>query len=419
MTTTKYMLGFHACGEVLRARLRERPPARIQLLTGPRQVGKTTLLLSLLEELGPHVLYEAMDSPAAALPGHWDRVWQRAEATASREGAAVLLLDEVHHATEWASRLKGQWDRIRRHNLPIHVVATGSSALGLAGGSRESLAGRFERLTLTHWSARDLCRSFSLPDVDAVEHLVSRGSYPGSVAFEDPHRWAAYIRDAIVEPAIGRDILALGTIRKPALLRQVFALAASHPCSIVSLQKLQGQLQDRGALETIAHYLQLLEDAYLVVALHKHSDRPLRRRKAPPKLLVLNNALCAVIDPRGVPEPSDAERYGTWVENACLAHAWCSGQSVAYWREEPHEVDAVLDGSWGSWAVEVKTGAFSGSDLHGLTTFTSRYPAFRPLVLCDRPHVDHARRLGLDAMSWQEFLLGPPPPVGARGPAVS
>jgi predicted AAA+ superfamily ATPase len=86
------------------------------------------------------------------------------------------------------------------------------------------------------------------------------GSYPGAFPLrEDVPRWSAYVRDAIVEPAMGRDILALAAVRRPALLRQVFGVAASSPAQIASLQKIQGQLQDRGALETIAHYLALLE----------------------------------------------------------------------------------------------------------------------------------------------------------------
>jgi predicted AAA+ superfamily ATPase len=140
--------------------------------------------------------------------------------------------------------------------------ATDSSALRLATGSRESLAGRFERVTLTHWSAASLAGVFGLSRERALELVVHRGSYPGAIALlEDPGRWTAYIRDAIIEPAIGRDILALGPVRRPALLRQVFGVAVASPARIVSLQKIQGQLHDTGALETIAHYLQLLEEA--------------------------------------------------------------------------------------------------------------------------------------------------------------
>ena len=105
--------------------------------------------------------------------------------------------------------------------------------------------------------------------------LVRFGSYPGAVELEKtPARWRAYLRDAIIEPAIGRDMLALGTVRKPALLRQVFAVAAGSPAQIISLQKMQGQLQDSGALETVAHYLALLQDAYLIASLKSMRPKP-------------------------------------------------------------------------------------------------------------------------------------------------
>lgn len=191
------------------------------------------------------------------------------------------------------------------------------------------------------------------------------------------------MRDAIVEPAIGRDMLVLAPIRRPALLRQVFGVALAAPAQIVSLQKLQGQLADGGALETIAHYLTLLEEAFLVAPLAKHArSRALCLRAAPPKLVVLNQALLAAADPRRGPDPvTEAARFGAWVENACLAHAWNSGQEVTYWREEPLEVDGVLDGSWGQWAIEVKTGAVSTADLRPLLEFVRRFPDYRPLLV--------------------------------------
>ncbi len=415
MAGEDFRLGYGECRDLLARRLREPAPGRIQLLSGPRQVGKTTLLLELAAQLGRAAVYAAADGPEAALPGFWERLWARAEQVAATAGRAVVLLDEAHLLPGWPGRLKGEWDRLRRRRLPIHVVATGSSALHLAAGSRESLAGRFERLTLTHWSATSLADAFELAPRDAAEWLVRMGSYPGAFTFrDDVARWSAYVRDAILEPAVGRDILALAAVRKPALLRQVFAVCASSPAQIVSLQKIQGQLQDAGALETIAHYLALLEEAYLVAALGKHSARPARQRAAPPKLVTLNNALVAVVDPRGAPTAaSDPARFGAWVENACLAHAWNLGQRVAYWREEPFEVDGVLDGRWGSWAVEVKTGPIAPADLRGLGEFTRRFPAYRPLVIGDAVGRPAAERAGLDFVTWTDFLLGGPPKTRA------
>jgi len=401
---------FANCRKVLLDRLKEPAPGRIQLLTGPRQVGKTTLLLEIAAEFGDRAVYAAGDDPDAALPGFWERQWAQAEERA-KHGPAVVLLDEVHQLSDWAARLKGQWDRARRRRIPIHVVATGSSALRVATGSRESLAGRFERLTLSHWPAASLAETFHRMPREATHDLIRFGSYPGAVQYQsDFPRWRAYVRDAVIEPAIGRDVLALGAVRRPALLRQVFAVAAGSPAQIMSLQKLQGQLQDSGALETVAHYLGLLQDAYLVAPLEKYSTQVLRRRSAPPKLVVLNNALLAATHSNGAPDPArEPERFGFWVENACLAFAINQGQQVSYWREEPQEIDAVLDGSWGKWAVEVKTGRFDVQSLRGLLEFCRRYPSFKPLVVTAPGDEKSAGRHGIESVSWEDFLIAGPP----------
>jgi predicted AAA+ superfamily ATPase len=237
--------------------------------------------------------------------------------------------------------------------------------------------------------------------------VVATGAYPGSIALlDDPRRWAAYVHDAILEPAIGRDILSLAPIRKPALLRQVFAVAAASPAQIVSLQKMQGQLHESGSLTTIAHYLSLLEEAYLVAALNKHTARQARQRNAPPKLITLSNALVNVADPRGAPDSAhDPARFGAWLENACIAFACNAGQHVTYWREEPLEVDAVIDGTWGKWVIEIKTGAATMNQLEGLLEFHRRFPAFRPLLIGTEQSRKTAERMGIQFIEWHQYLL--------------
>ena len=232
----------------------------------------------------------------------------------------------------------------------------------------------------------------------------------GSWVREKIRRWRAYVRDSIIDPAIGRDVLALRVVRRPGLLRQIFAVATSMPAQIVSLQKLQGQLHDRGALETVAHYLALLEEAYLVAALKKFGEREHRRRAAPPKLVALNNALLSAMHQQGPPDPSgEPARFGSWVENACLAFAWNAGQQVLYWREEPLEVDAITEGSWGAWAIEIKTGTFDATHLRGLMEFCRRHPRHRPLVVTSPGNESRARHLGVAFISWPDFVLSGPP----------
>lgn len=396
------------CRGLLNERLAEPPPTRIQLVSGPRQVGKTTLLLELAESFGDRALYAALDGPEASAPGFWERLFGDVERRAKTGESVIVLLDEIQLFPRWSALLKSEWDRVLRRKLPVHIVATGSSALRLAAGSKESLAGRFERVTIGHWSARSIAAVFGIDPADAAELVVREGSYPGAVSLrQDRRRWRAYVRDAIIEPAIGRDLLALETVRKPGLLRQVFGACVAAPAQVLSLQKIQGQLQDRGALETVAHYLKLLEDAFLVAALGKYSNRKQRHRASPPKIVILNNAILAVLAAPERPLDAAIDAPGAWVENACLAHAWNAGQRVYYWREEPLEVDAVIDGSWGTWAIQVKTGTrpLRREDLAGLLELTRRHPKLRPLVICDEQLGVTPSRLGIEWIPWRTFLI--------------
>lgn len=400
---------YYGTGAELRRRLLEPAPGRLQLLTGPRQVGKTTLLLELAREWGERALYLAADALEAALPGWWELQWQHAARLAGRR-PALLLIDEIQYLPDWSRRLKAEMDRVYRERLRLHLVATGSAALKLGVGSRETMAGRFERLTLTHWSAQDLAQGFGISEEAAVEVVVRFGGFPGGMALHSGlPRWRAYIRDSIIDPAVGRDLLALEAIRKPSLLRQVFAVCIGHPTEIVSLQKMSGLLAERGTLTTISHYLELLREAYLVAALRKFSKGELRRRSSPAKLVPLNNAFITGGTHEDIPSPKRApERWGRLVENACLAHMVNSGQTVHYWREEPLEVDAVTEGAWGKWAIEIKTGSFTAGELAGLLEFSKRFRSYRPLVVCDERDAGMARRAGIESVSWQQFLWSGP-----------
>lgn len=394
----------------LRTRLAEPGPGYIQVLTGPRQVGKTTLLHEMEKDSRWKAIYANADAPAAALPHWWEELLELVRRTAENH-KVVLLVDEVQYLPDWGRRVKAAYDDFKRHQVPARIVLSGSSSLTLGKGARETMAGRFERLFLSHWPAMELAARFGLSPQEAVRLYVTQGSFPGAIPFrKNLERWSDYIRHGIIEPAVGRDLLALEIIRKPALLRQILAIAAGHPAEIVALHKLRGELVDGGALETLAHYLYLLEQSYLVAALPKFSPRAIRRRAAPPKLIVLSQAILQALSPQGFPEAGpDRADWGRWVENACVAFAWNAGQEVHYWREEPQEVDFITTGSWGAWAVEVKTGTYGLGDLRALLEFCSRHREFRPLLLCDSELASRARALHVQTLSWSDYLLTGPP----------
>lgn len=396
--------GYFAIREEIRRRLAEPAPALMQVLTGPRQVGKTTLLLEAADAWGEQAIYLAADAPDASLPDWWARNWQRAIALAQR-GPALLLVDEVHALPDWSRLLKTSFDEAKRLRLPLHFLLTGSSSLQVVGGARESMAGRFERLHLRQWTARDLVAGFGMSPEAAALHQVRHGAFPASVRLvREPERWRAYIRDAVIDPAIGMDILMLRPVRRPALLRQVLAVCLGHPAEVIALQKIVGSLTDAGGVATVAEYLALLEDAYLAAGLPKYAAAEVRRRATPPKLVTLSNALLGVGQDPPTPD-GDPRRWGRWLENACLATALNSGHTVSYWRDRDLEVDMVVESPAGRWAVEVKGGDFTPRDLTALLTFTQRNPDFRPLVIGDEAHRMGATRAGVDFLPWQGYLL--------------
>jgi predicted AAA+ superfamily ATPase len=95
----EYYLNYGGCRIALLRRLHEPPPGRIQILTGPRQVGKTTLLLDLTDQIGQGGYYVAADDPQAGLPGFWDRIWTESEKRAGK-GGGVLFIDEIQHIAD-------------------------------------------------------------------------------------------------------------------------------------------------------------------------------------------------------------------------------------------------------------------------------------------------------------------------------
>jgi predicted AAA+ superfamily ATPase len=124
------------------ARALARPPALIHLVVGPRQVGKTTAAQAVAARWDGPVRYAAADELLPPGP-EWIRTqWQLARRQ-GRDRPGLLVLDEVQKVPGWSEVVKGLWDADRRARHPVRVVLLGSSALLLARGSTESLAGRF------------------------------------------------------------------------------------------------------------------------------------------------------------------------------------------------------------------------------------------------------------------------------------
>lgn len=365
----------------LRDRLRE-PRRFVQVVAGPRQVGKTTLVRQVVHDLDAPTHVASADDP-----GLRDRAWLDAQWEAGRVLArttparsAVLVLDEVQKIPGWSETVKRLWDEDAAAGLDLRAVILGSAPLLVQRGLSESLAGRFEVIGLTQWSFAEMRDAFGW---DLDRYLVF-GGYPGSAALTDHFdRWRAYMLDALIETTLSRDVLLLTRVDKPALLRQLFRLGTDYSGQIVSYQKLVGQLQDAGNTTTLAHYLDLLRGTGLLAGLQKYAGSRVRQRGSSPKLLALDPGLMTAMTGLG---PTDArahrDHWGRLVETAVGAHlvrTMGRDLEVTWWREGDREVDYVLSGSRGVLAIEVASGRRKPS-LPGLDSFGRRHPSRKLLV---------------------------------------
>ncbi len=357
----------------LLARLTE-PPRFIQILAGPRQVGKTTLIGQVEKKLGlGRMFYAAADLPAPPSADWIIQQWQRAQVFAAQQSAGyfVLALDEIQKVPRWSETIKRLWDS-RPPNL--HLVLLGSAQFLVQQGLTESLAGRFELIRLPHWSFAEMRSAFEMNWQD----YVLFGGYPGPASLiHDPPRWMRYMHDAIIEPTVAKDVLSYGRIDKPALMRRLMQLSCVYSGQVLSYQKMIGQLQDVGNTTTLAHYLQLLSSAWMLTGLNKYASDHARSRASSPKLQVFDSALQSCMLGESLTTlPSNGELWGRVVESAVGAHLMNSiapGVSVAYWRERNREVDFVLSARSECLAIEVKSGRQTRG-LPGLEAFKKQFP---------------------------------------------
>lgn len=358
-------------------RLRE-PRRFIQVLAGPRQTGKTTMVRQVADETGIPVHYASADEPTLQSRIWIEQQWEagRLLAAEAAAGGTVLVLDEIQKVTGWSEVVKKLWDADTRKKTALKVVLLGSAPLLIQRGLTESLAGRFETIPVSHWSYAEMQEAFGWE----LDRYIYFGGYPGAAdLIADRHRWSRYIIDSLIETTISRDILLLTRVDKPALLRRLFQLGCSHSGQILSYQKMTGQLQDAGNTTTLAHYLELLAGAGMLTGLHKFAAGRVRERASSPKLQVLNTALISAQSPLTFEEAlKDREFWGRLVESAVGAHlinsAVETGVEVFYWRERNREVDFVLRSGKTTVAIEVK----SGSHKEGLPGMDAFEKAFKP-----------------------------------------
>ena len=378
-------------------RLRE-PRRFLQIITGARQVGKTTLATDVSRMSGLPCHFASADEPTLRGPEWIAQQWEigRLRARDAGPAGALLVLDEAQKAPNWAESVKRLWDEDTRLGENLKVIVLGSAPLLVERGLTESLAGRFERLHLPHWSFSEMQTAFGW----SLDRYLFHGAYPGAAPLVDqPGRWAGYIRDSLIETTLSRDVLLLSPVRKPALLRRLFELGCAYSGQVLSYTKMLGQLQDAGNTTTLAHYLNLLAGAGMLTGLPKYAGAEVRRRGSSPKFQVLNTALMTA-GSRLTPEQARTDHafWGRLVESsvgAHLANAAADGScELFYWRDRNREVDFVVRVGPSVTAIEVKSGRTRGG-MSGMAAFSAAFRPTRTLLV------------GTGGITVEEFLSRP------------
>jgi predicted AAA+ superfamily ATPase len=391
---------------ILKARLQE-PPGRMQIVAGPRQVGKTTLVRQVLNER-PTGSYHmaAADDPLSTQTGpsftdaqatstatssswivhHWQlavqrqEAWERSGIPQAKELPFTLVLDEVQLVEQWSTTIKGLWDASVAKGTPMHVILLGSAPLLVQKGLQESLTGRYELIKMPHWSFAEMNEAFG----HTLEEYIYFGGYPGSQPLmKDETRWRDYVRLALIEPSITKDVLALTRVDNPGLLRRLFEMGCEHSGQILALVRVSQSLQ-QGHTNTLADYLRLLDAAGLLTGLQKYAATADRQRRSPPKFQVKNNALMSALGFDAFAEAqNDRTHWGRMVESCVGAHLINTADAdteILYWREGDLEVDFVVERRGRLAAIEVKSSP-RHSRHPGLEEFCRRHPNAKPWLV--------------------------------------
>lgn len=370
--------------QTIKKRLEE-PRKFIQVVMGPRQVGKSTVVKQVLKELDtPYQMFSADNVPTTN--SAWvSNCWEATRSVQKNKGykSIVLVIDEIQKIANWSEAVKKEWDADTFQDRNIKVLLLGSSRVLLEKGLSESLAGRFEEIRMSHWSYAEMNECFGF----TLDQYIYYGGYPGAASLiDDEDRYQQYIQSGIVDATINKDILMDTPISKPALLRQTFELGAAYSGQLLSLNKMLGSLQDAGNTSTLAGYIHLLDESGLLCGLHKYSIDAARRKASIPKLQVYNNALKMIYSPFTFDGAIvNRQAWGHIFESSIGAYlvsqAFVHRFEVFYWRERTDEVDFILRKKGSVVAIEIKSNA--EKQTKGLESFKNLFSPQAAFIVGD------------------------------------
>lgn len=299
---------------------------KMVFLTGPRQVGKTTLSHQLVAELGGQYLnHDVAQDRSLIVNQRWN----------SR--APLLVLDEIHKMRDWKAWLKGVYDG----KPPAQqLLVTGSARLDTFRQGGESLAGRFFGWRLHPLSVREWCTQTGASPDAALTHLLERGGFPEpclAESNEQAERWRRQYFDGLVRD----DVLEFSRIQEVNAIRLFAQLLRQRVGSPLSLANIS---RDLGVSPTtLKKYLEILEALYIVFVVRPWHDNIARAVLQTPKVYFFDT---------GLVEGDDGIRFENLVATALLKHVqW---QHDAQGREVQLHYIRTKDGAEVDFAISEK-----------------------------------------------------------------
>lgn len=337
---------------------------RALLILGPRQVGKTVLLLQLADELLAHdwppgnLTYFDFSDDRLTEEISARRIIDLIPSGLSPERPRLFLLDEISKAAKWGAWLKQAVDR-DQHRF---IVTDSASSLLRREGS-ESGQGRWEELRLEGLSFAEFLRLISIPGEtlqetlrrvpNAVERYLAVGGFPEHALSSDYYQVRERIRTDVADRAIRRDLLRLGVDVER--LRELFVYLVQDSGAILNAAT---RSRDLGAdPRSVAHWVSLLEDTNLITRLYRHVGSAAARLRSQPRIYAADHGLIAAFTPGGSLERGQNAR-GRAVEAVVYRHLREVARDVRadltfFRHNDDLEADFVLDWKGGRTVLEV------------------------------------------------------------------
>lgn len=366
----------------------ETPPAkRAVMLSGPRQVGKTTLLLQAIQRLissgvpPANILYATFDHPVCKLAGLEAVLEAWRELEPKVDGPEYLFLDEAQFIKNFGTWVKHQVDFFKYKK----IIFTGS-ATPLLQADQESGVGRWHTLrisTLSFYEYLEI-KKITLPDIPTIsaisnlfactpneyyrmteaasslighfhEYLI-RGGFPQTVLVESITQSQKLLREDIIEKVLRRDMTALFGVRRILELEQMFIFLCMHDGGMQDISTIS---KDLGiAKQTVQNFIDLFESTYLIYKLPPfgYGKEVLRGKN---KLYLSDPAIAPAVLMKGKTILEDAHALSTCVETTIIGHFWshCTTNQArfSYWRNpKDKEVDLIVEMNAVIFPFEIK-----------------------------------------------------------------